>query len=391
MARRRRKKDRLYLRESTFWCWFYDTRGVRQRRSTYKTDRALAEVAARRIERDHLEAAGRPQALRLDEALARFLAKSERKGCAEDTLSYYLKKSKRLQRVLGEGRDVHAITLADIEDYIDAREGDDAGLATISKEVNVLVSALRHAKLHQLYPGDPGALLPDVLCGTYTPRDRWLPLDEYGKLCGKLSVGRREYVMTYCGLGVRESEMYRLHATGIDEKRRVIHVRGKKTNRSDRFVPIPPELMPIFRRRAKAGFLFPRWGNARRDLRAACKAAGIAPVSHNDFRRTFASWLAEAGVHELVTASLMGHASSAMVRRVYARIGPAAQKAAIAVLPGLLTTVTTGVTNGARSGGRSGQGGRSRSRETPRNPANAVLRDGIEPPTRGFSVLCSTI
>lgn len=81
--------------------------------------------------------------------------------------------------------------------------------------------------------------------------------------------------------------------------------------------------------------LFPRWLNVRRDLEAACKRAGIAKVSPNDLRRTFASWQAEAGVPEAVTASLTGHTSSQMVRRVYGRIGSDAKRDAMAKLPPL--------------------------------------------------------
>jgi len=73
----------------------------------------------------------------------------------------------------------------------------------------------------------------------------------------------------------------------------------------------------------------------RRDLAQACERAGIPKVTPNDLRRTFATWLAEAGVPELVTASLLGHTNSAMVRRVYACIGGEAKRSAVARLPAL--------------------------------------------------------
>ena len=81
--------------------------------------------------------------------------------------------------------------------------------------------------------------------------------------------------------------------------------------------------------------LFPVWSNVRRDLEAACKRAGIEKVSPNDFRRTFATWQAEEGVPDLVTSSLMGHTSSLMVRKVYAKIGDQAKRDAMAKLSGL--------------------------------------------------------
>ena len=175
--------------------------------------------------------------------------------------------------------------------------------------------------------------------------------------------------------------------------------------------------------------LFPLRLNVRRDLRAACKRAAIPAVSPNARRRTFATWLAEAGVHELVTASLMGHTSSAMVRRVYAAIGSEAQHAAIAKLPSLpvgvpaaatgaplrvvagsattrrtaqptarstprsavTKTVTGAVPNVPLRGGRDARGGLATEEK---NPAErgvlGVPRDRIELPTRGFSIPCST-
>ena len=65
------------------------------------------------------------------------------------------------------------------------------------------------------------------------------------------------------------------------------------------------------------------------------RVAGMDAAAHQRLRRTFASWLAEAGVPELVHASLMGHANSSTVRRVYARTGSAAQVDAVGLLPQL--------------------------------------------------------
>jgi hypothetical protein len=60
---------------------------------------------------------------------------------------------------------------------------------------------------------------------------------------------------------------------------------------------------------------------------------GIPPLSANDLRRSFATWLAERGTPEMITAALMGHANSGMVRRVYARIGDDAKRVAMATMP----------------------------------------------------------
>lgn len=56
-------------------------------------------------------------------------------------------------------------------------------------------------------------------------------------------------------------------------------------------------------------------------------------VSPNDLRRTFASWLKQAGVDSMVVAKLLGHTTSRMVEMVYGHLNDATTSAAITKLP----------------------------------------------------------
>lgn len=407
---------RLYRRGKIWWCWFYDHRGRRVRASTHQSDRSLARTAGQRLEREHLAApAGGAQTVR--EVIGAYLANCERRGRAGATLEFYLRKAAPLLRELGS-RMAHELTPADLEAYIDHRRGmipvvkgrRPARLATVAKELGLLRSALKAARTGL----DLAALFP-ALGGTYVPRDRALSHAEYRSLLlamdpersfppGKgqrkrrrpRNGGRRDYLTAWCYLGVRESELYALRTADLTET--AVHIPGKKTRQADRWIPISPEVAEVLKRRAEAageGPLFPLWRNVRQDLIDACERAGVARVSCNDLRRTFATWLAEAGVPEAVTASLLGHASTAMVRRVYTRIGRAAQVQAIASLPRFgaapSSTVTAGVTDANGSsvldGTRrttSGEGSGGNYSEIAEDP---VPRAGIEPATRGFSVL----
>jgi len=130
------------------------------------------------------------------------------------------------------------------------------------------------------------------------------------------------------------------------------------------------------------------------DARYRClrNRAAIPHVSCNDFRRTFATSLGDGAQPEMVTASRMGHASTAMVRRVYTKIGSAAQQRAVAALPSMpvlnaARAVAAGVAGPVRNPGSSGRPGRPGSQSS---SEVVVPRDGVEPPTRGFSVPCST-
>ena len=208
----------------------------------------------------------------------------------------------------------------------------------------------------------------------------------------------------------------------------VVHLRGTKREIRERDVPcvlpFQRSLLALTLEHAEGrdGSLFKRWGNVRRDLLDACRRAEIAPCSPNDLRRTFSNWMVEAAVPLNIVAQLMGHKDTRMLERVYgrqrteqlatavARSLPALGPAASGSSPGC----STGVTAGLDLGGFSGLPGlppaaswsaaaslaRPENTEAQRTlqstgPLDAgrvgVPGGGIEPPTRGFSVPCSTI
>jgi integrase len=309
--------------------------------------------------------------------------------------------------VLGAGVEVHTLGLATSERYWDEREGEGAGPHTIKKELGMLRTALRHAKKHDRYVGDPSRVMPEGLANAYQPGERVLSVAEYRALRQALPAKRRGHLDAYVALGVSASVLYKITAAHVNLKESVVHVPGTKTAFRKRLVPIRAELhetLSVLVEEVKPGDpLFEPWGNARRDLSQACERAGIASVSPNDLRRTFATWLAEAGVPELVVAALMGHANSGMLRQVYARIGTDTQRAAIAKLPPIgagpladAGTVTLSVTDTAPNRGQNGRPGQSaadpRNDETPCfQGVSEVPRGGIEPSTRGFSIHSSPV
>jgi len=408
----RRTGPRIYLRGKTYHCWFHDHHGKQVRKSTHQTDRALAKQAAQRIEREYLEQLDTPPIVALENALAQYLAKCDRADRSEETLEYYLGKSKPLLRVLGPDRDINALRLFDIEGYIDQRMEEirerkpdsDRAIATVGKELGLLRSVLlymrkqRDRQGQRLYREDPEELFPEGVIGNYVPRDRALSHAEYLAAYATLAPERRDYFQAFCGLGVRDSELYRMTPGDLDLLERRVHVRGTKTRGSKRWLHPNDELWDMLVRRAAQTAddqpLFPKWRNVRRALRGACTRANIEPVSPNDLRRTFATWQAEAGVPETVTSQLLGHTSSAMVRRVYARIGTDAKRAAMAKLPPLVPPTDCDVVCDKpepkkASPGTPGTRKRRRQNDKTRAKARvpAVPRDGIEPPTRGFSIL----
>jgi len=425
---------KLYKRESgIWWASFRDRHGKRIRVSTSQREQALARVAARELEREHLQAGEKPHALSVLDAVAGLLASLGRLGRSAGTLEFASKKARQVVKALGH-LDVHDLTLRHVEQYVDARR-EEVSLATVGKEVGLLRQALRRARKQRIhgrpaYRGDPADVIPEGVIGKYTPRDRVLTLEEYRLVRAELPASRRLQFDFYLFTGARDSEPGRICVSHLhfgDAPR--VEIPGTKTSAANRTVPLRPELVMALQRRvagrAPGERLFEPWKNVRRDLRAACAKAGVPTVSPNDLRRTFASWLAERGVPEVTVAQLLGHRSSAMVRRVYARIGSSAQHEAIARLPafetsdadaaamprrgpGTVSLIVTGPdglegrtepritaeNRGERAPARSSRGGTEEPGTEAENPAKSgvfgVPRAGIEPATRGFSIPCST-
>jgi integrase len=349
----RQRKEPLYLRGKTWWCWFYDHRGNQVRKSTHQSDKGLARKAALLIQDEFFASPPDYERVTIELALARYLAKCERSERAEGTMSQYVSKAKHLLRLLGAERSINELRLSHVEQYIDTRlveirrirPDSTRAIATVGKELGLLRSALRYMAKQRgadglkLYRYETDEIFPEGVIGNYKPRDRALSLGDYHALYVALAPERREYLQAFCGLGTRDSELYRITPVDLEPYAGRVRIPGTKTEASERWLQPPAELFAMLLRRAEntplGQPLFPRWLNVRRDMQAACKRAGVTPVSPNDLRRTFASWQAEAGVPEAVTASLMGHTSSLMVRRVYGRIGSDAKRDALAKLPPL--------------------------------------------------------
>ena len=165
--------------------------------------------------------------------------------------------------------------------------------------------------------------------------------------------------------------------------------------------------------------LFAPWSNIRRDLHDACKrvkaslaaeadraakggragaaaalqreAEGFPLVSPNDLRRTFGKWCRLQGMASDRIAVLLGHTDSRMVERVYGRLDASDLGADVARvfagldLPAWMPWQRTVIRE--HYAGEHDQHGEAEDREL---EGSLVPRDGVEPPTRGFSVRCST-
>jgi len=110
------------------------------------------------------------------------------------------------------------------------------------------------------------------------------------------------------------------------------------------------------------------------------KCYAFPPISPNDLPSNVRD-LAPPAPNRARSRSFLGHKDSRMAERVYGRIPVESLGASLSARVG--DDCSTFVVN-TRKTGRKGR--RMRRADLANSPANAVPRDGIEPPTRGFSV-----
>ena len=309
---------RFYKKEEggPWYAQFYAANGQRIRVCTKCWDRKAAELALRDLEREARAAPGVPSntpTQTIAEAL-QYLVAHGCSDCAPATLRMYAEKGGHLLRLLGNV-DVNSLSLDQVQDFINMRLEEGAHRESVRKELCTLRRALALSHDRKLLRVDARTLIPQFRT-RYVPRDRFLTEAEFSALLQALPVARKLWVLLAVYAGPRKSEVEGLRwEEHVDLDGGWLLLPGTKTKKSRRKVPIPDSLRSALATEWKpSGPVVLPWLNGRRDLRAACARIGIRPVSANDLRRTFVSWLKQRGVDSMIVARLMGHTSSAMLR-----------------------------------------------------------------------------
>lgn len=264
-------------------------------------------------------------------ALADFLARGLSDN-SDATKSCYVQRAGHLAR-LCSALPVADLHLDQIQSYIDARLSEGAARETVRKELCVLRRALTLACRRGADCPEPAAIFPRFRT-RYIPRKQWLTTEDFEALLERLPERRKLWLLAAVYLGCRLSELEKLRWEDCAADLSEIHVRGRKTGGADRILPIPARLAAELRtHRSARGPLLAKWGNVRRDLAKYCAALGLPKSTPNDLRRTYASWLVQAGESSFVVSQLLGHSSSTMVERVYGRLSPLTLRQAVDKLP----------------------------------------------------------
>lgn len=243
-------------------------------------------------------------------------------------------------RLLGEA-DIRDLSVDQVASYCRNRLDEGAARETVRKELVVLRLSLSHARDRGVMDRDPESVIPKFRA-RYKPRRRWMSTVELRGLLRHLSPERQRWVIVAVMTGGRLSEIEGLTWGDLDFANQQIHIRGTKTDRSDRIIPMDRELGELLgqMRKGDSEAVAGGWSNVRRDLEKACAKAKIEPVTPNGLRRTFASYLKQAGRDSLAVGKLLGHTSSRMVELVYGHLDQRSLRHAMEALPSVQSLIS---------------------------------------------------
>lgn len=330
---------RLYKRGKVWWAAFDGG----DRLSTKKTDKEAADLWCRAEDRRRADPAyAAAQAATLEVAIRAFLAWKREEKKADATVGFYKEKLGTFVELWGLDCRLAAIDATKVDGFItERREPSEPDVRpvsdhSISKELGALRGLLRLMRRRGLYHADPAMVLPVGFSSGYAPRETWLTPEQADALVDELETGETPRhagpVAFALATGARLSEVYRAERADVDEATGLVLLRGSKTKKAWRTVPVLPGpwrdfLTVALRHGAESGRLFPDWtnaqsGNERRDIARACAAADVPVVTWNDLRRSHAKWLRAAGVEPHLIGEVLGHETSTMAERVYGRPSP---------------------------------------------------------------------
>lgn len=312
---------RIYRRGEVHWVRG-TVNGVKVRESTRCRDAKAAEAYRRRLEHELADPShSAAHKATVSSALERFLEELQHEGKAPGTVGMYECKAAHVARLLGTVR-LSRLSRADTMRYVQQREAEGAHPHTIHRDLTTLRRALRSAQGAGEFNKDPKAVLPRYAAG-YVPGTRWLSGDELDAVMSHLEPTRAAAVAFAVATAADYKSLWLARREDIGPDR--ILVRGTKTSSRLRTVPrvtIFHDLVEFTLKYADGvgGLLFRPWPNMPRDLRAACKRAGVDPFTARDLRRTTGTWLLKRGVPINIAAKFMGHANTLMLQRVYGQL-----------------------------------------------------------------------
>lgn len=266
------------------------------------------------------------------------------------------------------GKPLTAIGAAEVRGYIASRTKAGAAPGTINKEIGLMSAALNWARKELEW--DVANPWQSRRQREPNGRDRWLTHEEADKLLRAAEKPERlnrypwlrDFIRLGLYTGMRPGEMLWLDWHRVDLKGGTItfeaehgltgQKKGQKNGKAGR-VPMNQQAREAMLARARfraehcpgAPWVFCRSDGSRiecikKGFAGCVRDAGLTDVHPHDLRRTFGSWLVQAGVGIERVSELLRHSDIAITARVYAHLRPDDLASAAAILDRPAAAVT---------------------------------------------------
>jgi integrase len=240
---------------------------------------------------------------------------------------------KRLQPVFGQrlGTDVNK---DDCRDYANLRQRQGASVGTAKIELEYLRACLnlRYGR------GNNHVWTPPASA----PRDRYLTRDEVDRLLEHVSTPHvRLFIILAITTGARMSALLELRWKQVDFKHQTINfnqVGREQTNKRRPEVPLNSRAQETLDEAARGALTdwVIEWDgqplrSIKKAIRMAARRSGVTCSPHV-FRHTAGVWMAQADVPMQKISQFLGHTSTRVTERTYARYSPSFMKDAASAL-----------------------------------------------------------
>lgn len=302
-------------------------RGASRRRiSTGTNDEGLARSIAQRIWSKINEV----ESGRVEDLWRVYLCDREKDG--RDT-TRQRNAWKHLGRVFGQrlGNDIRK---DDCREHAASRkrQGVSSGTARIELEYLRACLSLKYGRgTNQVWVPPQGA-----------PRDRYLTREEFGRLLDHVQTPHvRLFIILAVATGARMGAILELTWDQVDFKHRTINFNAENREQTNKRRPVVPmnnraqEALQEAVGGALTNYVIEWDGkpvkSIKRAIRKAAERSGVACSPHV-FRHTAAVWMAQADVAMQKIAQFLGHTSTRVTERTYARYSPGFMRDAAAAL-----------------------------------------------------------
>lgn len=310
----------LYLRGRVYWARGSDE-SIKFRKSTKHTNERKARLVADRWERELVD----PDAYRAHQATVASAAERWMREITvamnPETVRFYKTKIGHVKRLLGHVS-LSKMTHDRVLSFIEKREAEGAVPHTVHRELTALRLTLRSAARAREFGRDPKVVVPRY-SARYKPRKDFVEPETIWAAISELKPNRGAAVAWCIATASDFSPIF--NARRGDVRPDTVLVRGTKTGTRHREIPRIKVVEPFLRHALAYGnkdVLFEPWGKMARDVRAACRRAGVPEFTARTLRRSIATWLVRAGVEYAIAAKFMGHAGIAMLVLVYGQVSP---------------------------------------------------------------------